>query len=222
MTILIEGSHTVKPLTTAAFNDYVDFYGNEIVPAMERHGFDLLGAWKCSGGPLGRDIVLTRFSSVAEYERASASLAGDPKIGRALETLFKSVQLVETTKLARPLPYATEQRLERALAERPEAPRQYGQAILGLTLDGQARALEVLGEMTDFAEAEGMLQLATAYETLVGPRPQLTDLWILPGGAPLLEFSREDPFARFVEPLRECAPEEEIYWLNPLPYSPLQ
>ena len=36
---------------------------------MERHGFELLGAWQCSGGPLGRDIVLTRFPSIAEYER---------------------------------------------------------------------------------------------------------------------------------------------------------
>jgi hypothetical protein len=61
----------------------------------------------------------------------------------------------------------------------------------------------------------------TAYETAVGPRPQVTDLWALEG-PPALAYSRADPFGRFVEPLRAFAPEEEVYWLNPLPYSRLR
>ncbi len=222
MSVLIEGSHAVRPLTAAAFAEYVDFYGNEIVPAMERHGFELLGAWRSSGGPLGRDVVLTRFPSIAEYERASASLAADPRIGSALGKLMETVQLAETTRLGRPVSYATEQRLERALAARPTRPRQYGQAILDLTLAGRARALELIGQLADHVEREGMLELVTAYDTAIGPRPEVTDIWLLPKGLPPLDYRREDPLARFVEPLREFAPEERYYWLNPLPYSPLQ
>ena len=118
--------------------------------------------------------------------------------------------------------YATEQRLERALAERPEKPRQYGQAVLQLTLTGQAPAVELLGRLADEVEQSDALRLVTAYQPVVGPRSELTDLWLLPQGMPPLDYEPADPLAHLVDPLREFAPEESFYWLNPLPYSPLQ
>jgi hypothetical protein len=84
------------------------------------------------------------------------------------------------------------------------------------------RALEVLEEMAVFGAEKGLGSVVASYATTTGPGPEATQVWLLPEGATPLVYRRDDPFARFVEALREVAPREERYWLSPLPYSPLQ
>jgi hypothetical protein len=132
------------------------------------------------------------------------------------------IQISESVKTAYAVPYATEQRLENALSAKPESPRQYVQAVLQLRLGGQEKAYEVLGKLADWGAEAGAIELVTAYETALGQRGELTDIWILPHGVSNFDYVAGDPIAEFTGPLREVAPEESIYYLNPLPYSPLQ
>ena len=52
MPVLVQAIHTVRPIGGAIFDRWVDIYGAEVVPAMQRSGWDLLGAWKRSSGTL--------------------------------------------------------------------------------------------------------------------------------------------------------------------------
>ncbi len=223
MTVFLETSHAVKPLTNAAFDRYVEVYTEAAIPAFERHGFDLLGAFKRTGGEMGRDVLLFRFENLGAMERARASIGKDAGMYKAFGALIESgVQITESTKAAYPVPYATEQRLENALSAEPDSPRQYVQAVLQLTLGGQEKAYEHLGKLADWGEEAGALELVTAYETAVGQLGQLTDLWILPHGVSNFDYVAGDAVAEITGPLREVAPDESVYYLNPLPYSPLQ
>ncbi|MBI2767797.1 MAG: hypothetical protein HYX53_18020 [Chloroflexi bacterium] len=196
MTVFIEAIHTIRPITNTAFDRYVELYGNVVMP------------------------LLKRFESMAAYEQASASLFREPTLLSSFAALAKEFSVTESAKSARPVPYATEQRLERALAGRPATPRQYVQAILHLAPGGQAVAYGLIGRLADQFEAAGV-QLATAYETAIGQRGEVTDIWIAPA-APSFAYQPGDPMAEITSALRKAAPEESMYFLNPLPYSPLQ
>ncbi len=226
MAVYLEAVHTVHPLTSRVFDRYVELYGEFVVPKLAEHGLELLGAWKRTGGTTGQDLLLLRFDSLGDMERAMASLAMDPTVQTVLpEQLEKAgVVLGETKKTAVGVPYATEQRLESALADRPALPRQYVQAILQLAPGGQPKAYDLMGQLADTVESLGTATLATAYETQFGQSGELTGIWILNGGIGDLSYRPGDPFGAgdLSGPLREVAPEESTYYLNPLPYSPLQ
>lgn len=224
MAVYLEAVHTVRPLTSRVFDRYVELYGELVVPKFAEHGLELLGAWKRTGGTMGQDLLLLRFDSLGDMERAMASVMTDPALQTVLpEQLEKAgVVLGETTKTALGVPYATEKRLEAALADRPASPRQYVQAILQLAPGGQPKAYDLIGQLADRMEGAGAGKLATAYETQFGQRGELTDIWALNGGVGDLSYRPGDPLGDLSGPLREVAPEESIYYLNPLPYSPLQ
>ncbi|MCC7365479.1 MAG: NIPSNAP family protein [Dehalococcoidia bacterium] len=220
MPVIVEAIHVIKPITNTIFDRWVEWYGNEIIPAMERNGFDVLGAFKKSTGPMGEDMLLMRFENMAAYEAAGLSLRNDAKFVAAVSAR-KEWTISERAKTANIVPYATEQRLERMLAK-PEKPRQYMQATLQVSLGGQPKAYELIGKLADLIDGSGRMALATAYETAIGQRGELTDIWAYFDGMPDLSYRPGDPIAELTAELRKVAPEESITYLNPLPYSKLQ
>ena len=222
MTIFAEAVHTVKPLTNTAFDAYVAWYGEFVIPALRRNGFDVVGAWKRTGGPMGQDVLLTRFENAAAYEKAGASLRGDAAFLAGVDKMAGQFELQESVKMAAPVPYATEQRLEKALAERPAAPRQYMQAVLQMRLGAQPKFYDTLQKLADLTDQSEAFRLVTAYETTIGQRGEATDIWVMPNGILPLAYTPGDPLAGLVADLRKAAPDESTYYLNPLPYSPLQ
>jgi len=223
MTVLLQAIHTIRPIGGAIFDRWVDVYGEAVVPAMQRNGFDLLDGWKRSSGTLQQDLLLARFESLADFERASDSLRKDREMGQRIGARLAEMQVGEEITLADTVPYATEQRLERALTEKPATPRHYVQATLRVRLGGQPVAYEAIGQIADRLEQAGVLQLVTAYEARTGVRGTLHDLWLLPRGVGDLSYRRSGGGLGELETkLRAVAPEEEITYLNPLPYSPLQ
>lgn len=222
MTVIIEAVHTIKPVTNTAFDRWVEWYGNDVIPAMERNGFDVLGAFKRNTGTLGEDVLVMRFESLGDYEKAGLSLRRDQAFLKAIGSTAGQWTVTESAKSAVTVPYATETRLERALAARPAKPRQYMQAVLHLTMGGQPVAYEAIGQLADLIDSSGRMALATAYETTLGLRGELTDLWVLEGGVPDLSYRPGDPLADLIARLRTVAPHETIAYLNPLPYSRLQ
>lgn len=222
MTVFLEVRHRIKPLTNTAFDRFVDFYGETVMPATERHGIDLIGGWKVNGGEMGWDLSLQRYESMADAEKAFASLAKDSTIWSAVERLRGEMQVEEVTKFAQRAPYGTEARLEAALSAKPEKPRQYMLAVLETVGGGVPAAIEQITKLADAAESAGALQLVTAYASSIGRSGELTDLWIMPNGLGGFDYRAGDPLHDILGPLRDHAPEESLFYLNPLPYSKLQ
>ena len=223
MAVFLEVRHRIKPITNTAFDLFVDFYADTVVPAMERHGIDLIGAWKMTGGEMGWDLSIHRYESMAHAEECLASLGQDRALWSAVEKLRGEMEIEEVTKFANRVSYGTEERLQAALDANPEQPRQYMLAVLQTVTGGLLPAIDTIGGLVDTMDSAGALQLVTAYASRIGRTGELTDLWIMPGGAQgMMEYRAGDPLKDIIGPLREHAPEEEIYFLNPLPYSKLQ
>lgn len=224
MTVLVEGLITVKPLTGTVFDEYVEIYGSTMVPAATRSGFDLLGAWKRTGGPMGQIVVLFRFDEFAAIGKAYETLRSESGLLDALTKFVEHAQFSETLKIAEPVPYATPERLNSALTETPDLPRQYVQGVIDMKPGSQALIYDLVGRLADMGDAGQWAQMVTAYETLIGRRPELTDLWIVPNEAVsgFNSYVSGDPVPDISTPLREIAPDESLYYLNPLPFSPLQ
>ena len=223
MAVFLEVRHRIKPITNTAFDLFVDFYADTVVPAMERHGIDLIGAWKMTGGEMGWDLSIHRYESMAHAEECLASLGQDRALWSAVEKLRDEMEIEEVTKFANRVSYGTEERLQAALDANPEQPRQYMLAVLQTVTGGLVPAIDAIGGLVDTMDGAGALQLVTAYASRIGRTGELTDLWIMPGGAQgMMEYRAGDPLKDIIGPLREHAPEEEIYFLNPLPYSKLQ
>lgn len=223
MTVLLEVRHRIKPITNTAFDLFVDFYADTVVPAMDRHGIDLIGGWKMTGGEMGWDVSIQRYESMAHAEECLASLGQDTTLWSAVEKLRGEIEIEEVTKFAHRVSYGTEERLQAALDAKPDQPRQYMLAVLQTAGGGLLPAIEQIGGLVDTMDSVGALQLVTAYASRIGRSGELTDLWIMPAGASgMMEYQAGDPLKDVIGPLRENAPEESIYFLNPLPYSKLQ
>lgn len=222
MTVYVEACHTVKPLTNTAFDRYVAWYGEYVIPAMKRSGFGLLGAWKRTGGPMGQDVLLIRFDDMNAYQEAGIALRKDAAFLKGYPLMAGQFEVTESTKLCAPVPYATEERIEKALAERPDKPRQYMQAQLYLRPGTQLKFYDAVRRLVEVTDAGDYMSLVAAYETLVGQRGEATDIWVMPGGLRSFAYRAGDPLAEIIADLRAAAPDESIYYLNPLPYSPLQ
>ncbi len=223
MAVYLEVRHRIKPITNTAFDLFVDFYADTVVPAMERHGIDLIGAWKMTGGEMGWDLSIHRYESMAHAEDCLASLGQDKSLWSAVEKLRGEIEIEEITKFANRVSYGTEERLQAALDANPDQPRQYMLAVLQTAGGGLLPAIQAISGLVDTMDSAGALQLVTAYASRIGRTGELTDLWIMPGGAQgMMEYRAGDPLKDVIGPLREHAPDEEIYFLNPLPYSKMQ
>ncbi len=223
MAVFLEVRHRIKPITNTAFDLFVDFYADTVVPAMDRHGIDLIGAWKMTGGEMGWDISIHRYESMAHAEECLGSLGQDEKLWSSVEKLRGEIEIEEITKFANRVSYGTEERLQAALDANPDQPRQYMLAVLQTAGGGLIPAIKTIGSLVDTLEGAGAMQLATAYASRIGRTGELTDLWIMPHGpSGMLEYRAGDSLKEIVGPLREHAPEEELYFLNPLPYSKMQ
>lgn len=219
--VVLEVVHSIKPLTGNVFDAWVEWYGNEIIPAMSRNGFDVLGAFKRSSGPMGEDLLLIRFETMADYQRCSLSLRNDRAFLKAL-TAIGSWNVRESSKMATFAPFATEQRLVKALAERPSTARQYLQSIFQIRSGGQLAAYEAVAKLAEIADTQSEVQLVTAYETTIGQRGELTTLWARRNGLPDLSYRAGDSPLDVIAVQGEATTEESLCFLNPLPYSRLQ
>jgi len=223
MAVFLEVRHRIKPITNTAFDLFVDFYSDTVVPAMDRHGIDLIGGWKVTGGEMGWDLSIHRYESMAHAEECLNSLGQDTALWSAVDKLRGEIEIEEVTKFANTVSYGTEERLQAALDANPDQPRQYMLAVLQTATGGLLPAIKTIGSLVDTLEGAGAMQLATAYASRIGRTGELTDLWIMPHGpSGMMEYRAGDALKDIVGPLREHAPDEDIYFLNPLPYSKLQ
>ena len=199
MSVILEVRHRIKPLTNTAFDLFVDFYANTVMPATERHGIDLIGAWKITGGEMGWDMSIHRYESMAHAEECLNSLGQDRELWSAVDKLRSDIEIEEVTKFANTVSYATDERLEAALNGDPDNPRQYMLAVLQTVTGGLLPAIEGVGDLLDAIEPSGAMQIATAYASRIGRTGELTDLWVMPGGAGgMIDYRAGDPLKEVI------------------------
>jgi hypothetical protein len=233
MSSIVEITHHIRPLTPTMFDRYVDVHRERALPFFERHGWDLLGVWKWSTGPMGRYLTLLRVENIESIigSLGTESIIGSPDAGSSddgvLTGLVAAIEgsgltVSETVKVAEVVPFATATRLEETLESSvaADSPRQYMIARLGVTATGRALAYELIAELADTFGARGRMRLVTAYQTDLGTTEELTDLWVMDRLGDL-SYRPSSP-STLVDRLRTVAPDESIDYLNPLPHSPLR
>jgi hypothetical protein len=224
MSSIVEITHDIRPLTPTMFDRYVDVHRELAVPFFERHGWELLGVWKWSTGPMGRYLTLLRVENIESIIGSPDAESSDDGVLTGLAAAMEGSGLTvsETVKVAETVPFATATRLEDALESTgpADSPRQFMIARLGVTAAGRALAYELIAELADTFGARGRMRLVTAYQTALGTTGELTDLWVMDRLGDL-SYRPSSPSA-LVDRLRTVAPDESIDYLNPLPHSPLR
>lgn len=216
MSVFQEVWHRVRPLTPAAYERFVAFYAAAVVEP-NRDSLDVLGGWKFTSGDSNCDVTLYRFESIASIGAALASFGEEPEYAREVEALFEETTIEEKREILAPAPFASEERLDAVLRQRPATPRRYLQIIREMPHTQIARTHELVSELIERREATGAITFVTAYEALVGEMSRLKELWVLPEG--VSEFDDRDDDAAFLGQLCELAPEATRWYLDPLPYS---
>lgn len=222
MPILVEPVITLRPVGRVTVEHFIDVYANKEHALIERHGFDLLGAWTRMGGPIQQIVHLYRFESLTAYDDARSTLRKDPAVvANLLAAYGENLSITETVTCGASLPHATADRSDRLKTASPPA-ELYVQALLQVALRDQATAVNLMAEVHDQVEASGAMQLVTAYMPIFGRRDQLSVVWRLPQGMASLAAAAEAASGEAVEALRALVQDESLQFLNPLPYSPLQ
>ena len=206
--------HPASPRTRDAF---VALAETALVPAAERHGARLVGAFFGNQDWFFRVAHFWALPSLAEFERWRAALRGD---AAACDAAEQAAQLapVRSETLLEPIGVVPEETLEQGLADAEGQP----QGIYS------AAHLKVApGRMADFEKllggAAGGLPILASWRPIAGDPDLIVDLWkgdVERGVAP---YAPADAAANaFMDPLREVAPNERIVRYFPLPYSPLR
>ncbi len=223
MSVFVETSLTVRPI--GILDRFIEVYANDGRGLGERHGFELLGAWRRPGGTGQQVMHLHLFESLASYEQARASLQADPAIAALAESLGSEMSISEVSSVGESTAYATDARLERARG-REGAPLTYLQRISRAHFPHRAEVAELVGKIVDAVEATGSISLVTAYQAIVGQASDVTDLFFLPHGEEALSEAnaaeRKIEGGVVAERFHALLEDEIVFRLQPLPYSPLQ
>jgi len=218
--IYVEAVHRVTPFRPDVLERWFRFYNDDAIPAMRRHGYQTVGAWRLLTGGAGEDLIVNRFASMAAFEEASANLFADPAIAAGSAAVRADVPdfaVAEVVKLGLSPPQLSDAQIEAQL----QSARHAGPAGSYYDLQVRSRAASIP------ALVERLLQNGTGttsgptlfavYQTRIGLRDEVTSLWRVPkhdlGAQPALGLGIFGG---------ELAREERVDLMLPLPYSPLQ
>ena len=223
MGVLSEVTHIISPLSESAFDNFVEIYGELAIPAMERHGYEILGGWKWSSGRIGNSLLLIRFESQTERQKAEDSLLGDTVLINKLRQKLEAADVLihEEIKFATSLPNGTEERLKLAFElSNLKTPRQFWLTRSFISFGKSGVVHDLLNESADQVESASDSRLIHAYQTLVGKRGEISHLWASPKRELDYSVPRSEPGA--LASLKENISEEDLIFLNALPFSKLQ
>lgn len=221
MTVYIDVWHRTHPLTPAAHERFLDYYG-EFVVSPPSDDFEVVGGFKYVDGDSNTDFALYRYASMAMIERAMMNFGADEDYLAATAAVFSEIEIEETRAIAVHSPYATEARLDAVLAESPASKRRYVRVVRKLPAMNRPQAYDALDRLSQQIEAAGAERLVTSFSYLVGPVMDCVELWVLPEGQ--LELPRApigvDP--GLLDELARLAPESERRGLEPTRFSRLR
>jgi hypothetical protein len=206
--------HPASPRTRDAF---VALAQEALVPAAERHGARLVGAFFGNSKWFFRATHLLALPDFAAFGAWRAAFRGDPKARDAVQRA-EALSAARHESLLEPLGAIPPEALERGI----ESAREKPQGIY------TAAHLEVArGRMDDFtrmlAAAGPGLPIVASWRPVAGNPDLVIDLWKGDVEQAYAKYAPADARANaFMDPLREVAPKERVVRYFPLPYSPLR
>ena len=76
MSVYIDVWHRIHPLTPAAHQKFLDYYGSVVVAPPSDY-FEVVGGFKYIDGDSNTDFALYRFESMAKIEESRMSFGGE-------------------------------------------------------------------------------------------------------------------------------------------------
>ena len=213
--IYVKQSFNLDPASPANRDRFIKTVNDSVLPAEQRLGAGLVGAFFAHEEWYTQIIHVTEFENLAAYGafRDAAASDGEASEGRAqlaLSAPEQSVELVESIG-----PIATS-KLHDAIAASEEKPEGvYTFAIL----DVSPGKMEEFNSLVDGAQAR--LPILACWHGLSGSPNRVIDLWKGDTGAQGYA-PNSDGLEAFFGPLRQIAPREKMMRLHALPYSPLR
>ena len=213
--IYVKHSYNLEPAAPSTRDRVVDVVNKYVLPANERHGARLVGAFYAHEEWFNQVIHLTEFEDLATYQayREASSSDGDANEGAAQMTNLAPEQRVE---LLEPFGPVAPERLHEAITRSAE--KKVGTYSLAI-LDVTPSKIEPFHAMLS-AGAKN-LPIVAALRDVTGNPYRVSDLWAADAAGASYE-PNNDQLEAFFGPLRQVAPRERVMRLHPMPYSPLQ
>jgi len=216
MAFLMEVIHTISPATKNNFTDYVSRYGEVAIPLMEENGYEVLGAWECLTGILGRDMLLVRCDSMGQFEEASAKIAAEIAAGRISRLQSLGLNMEEEVQYGYPL--VDGKSAQKAVSR--ELSSQFCVCVrVDLSSSNYMAALEASKNSAQDSSQHGGYELAFSYGAASGRRGSYTEIWTARDDCG--EMGQFTPFSPHAEneTLLKLIDSMTVEILKPLPYS---
>ena len=210
--ILLEQRFNLHPAAPETLDHFIDFAQGQLVPAQEKAGARLAGAFRSHNEWYCQVVQLLRFADLAAHGAFHEAMKADEGCARRIAELAPT-QRGQLFEAAGPVPPETLDAAIESSADKAE--KAYTYAILEVAP----------GRMADFcallSAAAPRLPIVAALTPVAGNPAQIVDLW--KGAMGVDPFEPADPGMKsFFEPLRQVAPTERMENLFSLPYSPLR
>mgnify|MGYP001047132341 CR=1 FL=1 len=96
--------HVTVKVQRGKMKEWSEMYRKYLLPAMEKHGQRLVGAWRTSVGPYDEVIDLYAFENYTEFQRIRENLFSDPVVQEWAPKIW-DITGPEESKILVPLGY---------------------------------------------------------------------------------------------------------------------
>jgi hypothetical protein len=215
--IHLQQDFDLLPASPRTRDAFVDLARDRLVPAAERNGARLVGAFFGNQDWFFRVSHFLELPNLAAFESWRAAMRGDAMAcdaSREAEALAPQRNEV----LLEPVGVIPQEALDRGIEDASGKPQ-------GVYTAAHLKVAQ--GRMEDFEKLLGAagpsLPILTSWRPIAGDPNLVIDLW---KGDVEKNFSTyapaDDASSAFMDPLREVAPDERMVRYFPLPYSPLR
>lgn len=213
--IYLKQSFNIEPASPATRDRFIEAVNKHVLPANEKLGARLVGAFFAHEEWFSQIIHITEFDGLAALGAYRDAAAKD---GQASEGVAQMANLApeQRIEIVEPLGPVAVDTLHTAIADSAKEPvGTYQFAILDVTPSKMDEFSALLG-----AAAAG-LPIIACWNDVSGNPNRIIDLWKGDTGRPGYQPNSPGQEA-FFGPLRQIAPRENMMRLHVLPYSPLQ
>ena len=210
--IYLKESFNLHPASPATRDEFVQVVEKVVMPAAERLGARLVGAWFAHEEWFSQILHVTEFDDLAALGawRDAAQADAEARDGRAQLSALAPERRVEVLEPLGPIAVSS---LHEAIEESSrEAVGTYTFAILEVAPGRMENFTSMLGA------AGGGLPIIACWRDVSGNPDRVIDLWKGDTGRTGYRPS-DDRTNAFFEPLRQIAPRERMMRLHPLPVA---
>jgi hypothetical protein len=213
--IYLKETLNLAPASPETRDDFIALAETDLVPAYQRLGARLVGAWFSHTEWYGQVTQVVEFDDLAGFAAFRTAARADAR-WRECEQHIERLAPQRDAQLLEPLGPVPPDALWRAVAASAQTPvNAYTFAILEVAPGKMEQFVATLGAVKD------MFPIVASWRAVAGNPNEVIDLW---KGALGQEHYQpaDDRTKAFFRPLREMAPRERLVNLYSLPHSPLR